>query len=232
MVRSWFQNRSVPELVSAAGMTPMPADVTECESRARSGRPLDPTRDDAIRAVVLQCLAEVGYEQLTMDMVAARARAGKGALYRRWASKTELVVDAVNRHRSLDFVPTGSLRGDLDALISALPDRRRKDEARVYTSLLAVAQHNPELARAIRAHFMEPRHSALRRILELAAERGELSPTADVDLIVEIIPAIVSARLLLAPQSVDAAFIARLINNVVYPLAAGAGALVPSESAC
>ena len=47
----------------------------------------------------LEGLAEVGYDRLSMDAIAARAHAGKGALYRRWPSKAALVVDAINAWR-------------------------------------------------------------------------------------------------------------------------------------
>ena len=64
------------------------------------GRPPDPNREAAILRAALEGLAEYGYDRLTMDEIAARARAGKGALYRRWSSKAALVVDAVIAWRS------------------------------------------------------------------------------------------------------------------------------------
>ncbi|WP_297546447.1 helix-turn-helix domain-containing protein [Amycolatopsis sp.] len=55
-------------------------------------------REDAILLAVLELLAEVGYDQMTMDGVAARAHASKATIYRRWPGKAELVVTAVKRH--------------------------------------------------------------------------------------------------------------------------------------
>jgi AcrR family transcriptional regulator len=67
------------------------------KARGRGGRSLDSSRDLALREAALALLAEVGYDRLTMDAVAARARAGKTTIYRRWPGKAELVVDAGGR---------------------------------------------------------------------------------------------------------------------------------------
>ena len=74
------------------------------ESRAGRGRPLDASRDAAIMQAALEGLAELGYDRLTMDEIAAHAHAGKGALYRRWPSKATLVVDALVAWRE-QFAP-------------------------------------------------------------------------------------------------------------------------------
>ena len=81
------------------------------KTRGRGGRSLDSSRDLVLREAALALLAEVGYDRLTMDAVAARARAGKTTIYRRWAGKAELVVDALNSLKGGRGSPgTGSLR--------------------------------------------------------------------------------------------------------------------------
>ena len=88
-------------------------------------------------------LAETGYDGMTIDMVAARAKAGKATLYRRWASKAELVLDAVACMKSsdvdLDRLPdTGTLRGDAGRCDEALEwyrialDRNGSEPAREF----------------------------------------------------------------------------------------------------
>src|ERR1700679_3413043 len=83
------------------------------------GRPLDASRDDALRASALDLLATIGYDRLTIDKIAAHAGAGKATIYRRWSGKAELIVDALMCQKgALPAAPdTGSLRGDLTALI-------------------------------------------------------------------------------------------------------------------
>ena len=94
------------------------------------GRKRDHTRDPEILDAALDVLAETGYDGMTIDMVAARAKAGKATLYRRWPSKAELVIDAVACMKAgdldLDDLPdTGTLRGDLVAMIR--PPTHRRD---------------------------------------------------------------------------------------------------------
>ncbi|MBN9376091.1 MAG: helix-turn-helix transcriptional regulator, partial [Cellulomonas sp.] len=83
----------------------------------RLGRPRDMTRDAEILQAARDELAERGYERMTVAAVAARAGAGKATVYRRWASKAELVLDAAmctaDTALTIDRVPdTGSLAGD------------------------------------------------------------------------------------------------------------------------
>ena len=58
------------------------------------------TRETAILQATLELLAESGYDQLTIDAVAARARCSKATIYRRWPGKAALVITAVRRHRT------------------------------------------------------------------------------------------------------------------------------------
>src|ERR1700730_6730586 len=81
------------------------------------------SRDPESLRAALDVLAETGYERMTMDAVAARARTGKATIYRRWASKAQLVVDAIASAGHMGVTTqraslpdTGSLRGDLLAL--------------------------------------------------------------------------------------------------------------------
>ena len=89
------------------------------------GRKRDHTRDPEILAAALEILAETGFDGMTIDMVATRAKAGKATLYRRWPSKNELVIDAVACMKQADLdqsrLPdTGTLRGDLVAMMGTL----------------------------------------------------------------------------------------------------------------
>ena len=69
--------------------------IEQAEAKPRLGRKRDHTRDPEILDVALDVLAETGYDGMTIDMVATRAKAGKATLYRRWPSKADLVLDAV-----------------------------------------------------------------------------------------------------------------------------------------
>src|SRR3954468_14483852 len=114
------RNRSVPFLARGGAVS---EKVTPLRPRVEG------EREEQILDATVDLLLEVGYDRLTMDSVAARAKAGKATLYRRWCSKQRLVVDAVNRSKRAVVGPppdTGSLRIDLvrcfsgpDAIIPA-----------------------------------------------------------------------------------------------------------------
>src|SRR3954451_6638713 len=74
-------------------------------------------REDEILDATVRLLMDVGYDRLTMDAVAAAARASKATLYRRWETKASLVLEAVLAQKGPadDLPDTGSLRGDLIA---------------------------------------------------------------------------------------------------------------------
>ncbi len=72
-------------------------------------------------------LVEVGFANLTMESVAARAQTGIAVLYRRWANKHELVLAAIAHYGSahpIEIADTGTLRGDLLALVTAFSEAR------------------------------------------------------------------------------------------------------------
>src|SRR6185369_837996 len=89
--------------------------MTESMSRPR----MEGAREREVLLGTLDLLAELGYDRLTLDAVAARTRASKATLYRRWASKAALVTEAVALlgPADLELPDTGSLRADLLAMV-------------------------------------------------------------------------------------------------------------------
>jgi AcrR family transcriptional regulator len=189
--------------------------------RPPKGRPLDRSRDPAILAAALEVLSEHGYDRLTMDMVAARARAGKAALYRRWSSKAELVVDALALHHSTLLEPdTGTLLGDLEALLEqGQPPEDDYLGTSIIAGLATACGRDPELARALNDRFLETGHTVLRLVLERAVDRGEVPGGRDLGFIIEIIPALFFSRVLTSGKPPDKAFAHRIVHEVIYPLA-------------
>src|SRR3954451_7532673 len=88
--------------------------MTPAEAATHLRPRVEGDRERQILDAALEVLAEVGYDRLTMDAVAHRAKASKATLYRRWNSKATLVVEALARTKGVPVVPdTGDLRGDL-----------------------------------------------------------------------------------------------------------------------
>jgi len=188
---------------------------------AATRRPrIEGDREAEILDAAVGVLADVGYDRLTMDSVAAQAKASKASLYRRWQNKAALVVDAVSRARGMpaaDAPSTGALRDDLVATwcgrggwSSALP-------MSVMCGVMTALHTDDELAAAFREGFLAPRQAFARRIFEAASDRGEIAEGVDLDLVMSLLPAICVQQELLGNRSVDDAFVLRVIDSVVLP---------------
>ena len=191
--------------------------------RSGGGRPLDSSRHAAILEAALEGLAERGYDLLTMEEIAVRARAGKGALYRRWPSKAALVADAVLAWREklgpVTIPDTGSLRGDIEASLEALPKFGPAEQRQVAVlfGLVTAARRDPELGRLLSSVIVERPRQAVAQMLERAATRGEISRGRDVSLVSDLVIAMSSMRFLFG-QTPDRDFVRRVFDELVYPL--------------
>jgi AcrR family transcriptional regulator len=189
------------------------------------GRKRDLTRDPAILEAAIDVLAEAGYEGMTIDMVAARAKAGKATLYRRWSSKAELVIDAVGCMKKAYYdeagIPdTGTVRGDLIALVRPQAFSDGEKDLQVLVGVVSMFAREPQLVEAVRGTFIEPRVRAYRQLLQRAIERGEIRSDVDVEMLATIGPAMAIFRLLILRKPVDREFLISLIDDIVIPACA------------
>jgi AcrR family transcriptional regulator len=189
----------------------------------RGGRYLDSSRDPILRETALVLLAEVGYDRLTMDAVAARARAGKTTIYRRWPGKAELVVDALNSLKGVPDIPdTGSLRQDLRVLAESITSAESRFGAQVTIGMLNALAHDAELRRVFQEKFIAPRMAAFRTVFERAVARGEMPDGHDLDLLARLFPALALHQLAMSGELPDTRFAGQIMDEVVYPLATAA----------
>ena len=190
-------------------------DAPEATSRPRVEGP----REQEILRATLDLLGETGYDRLTLDAVAARAKASKATLYRRWTSKAELVVEAMLCAAEVGpaLPDSGSLRDDLLAMASqkGLFDPARAD---AFCGLATAISHDRQLAEALRARFLDPRNDHLRALLERGLARGQVRPDADIDLVVTLIPAMVLFQLTYGDPSTPVQdVIVRVIDELLLP---------------
>lgn len=184
------------------------------------GRHLDASRDDALRAAALELLAEVGYDRLTMDAVAARAHAGKTTIYRRWSGKAELIADALKHAKGApEFPDTGSLREDLGAVIKSVTGSDEQFDARVTIGVVNAVARDPELREVFRDRVLAHRMAGMRAVFERAVHRGDMPDGHDLDLLASLVPALVLQYLLTWGEPPGAEFARRIVDHVVLPLA-------------
>lgn len=185
-------------------------------SARHPGRPRDPETERRILEIVLQQLAEEGYNRMSVDSVAAAAGASKPTLYRRWPSKADMATAAVRTLQLAEpLVDTGTAKGDL---IGVLENFRRSltrpNGLALVGTVLAEEAHTPELLQFFRERLVAPRRLMLRRILERAHAGGELRSGADLEAAVVLLVGAFYARYL-AASKIPAGF-ARDIVEVVW----------------
>jgi AcrR family transcriptional regulator len=170
------------------------------------GRPRDTRADRAILDATLELIAERGVYEFRTEDVAVRARVGKGAIYRRYRSKEELVAAAVEAlvEEEILVPDTGSTRGDLLALMrEAVALYRGSRAARVMPNLIGAMAQKPELAHAVRDGFLARRRTALAAVVRRGVERGDLRSDLDVELALDVLGGPLFYRLLVTGGPID-----------------------------
>jgi AcrR family transcriptional regulator len=176
-------------------------------------------REQAIIDATLYLLAEIGYEAMTMDAVAAHARASKATIYRRWQGKPQLVGDALRRcgpGPQVEIPHTGSLRGDLVAMLRHLRDRFAEGDRALLAGVLHAMQRDPELAGIMRTQLAEKRAALLAEIKRRALLYG-IDPVG-IKQVAEVMPGSMMMRLLVTGDPVDDEFVTDMVDHVLIPL--------------
>lgn len=180
---------------------------------ARTGRPRSTAADAAILEATRASLVDLGWSKLTMGDVAARAGVAKTTLYRRWAGKNELVVDAVAvLFDELELPDLGSLAADVQGVVLQFAALLERPETR--TALMAVvaeSTRDDSLRRRIRSAIVDRQKRLVLLGRERAQARGELryeddasAAARNADLIFDVIAGAVVHRTLVSAEPVDA----------------------------
>ena len=188
-------------------------------------------REEAILNAAIELVAEIGYDRITVDRIAARAKASKTTMYSRWTGKAELVAEALRRHAegpAAIVEDTGSLRGDLLATLGRLVHSIAGHGGPSLLGLLEAVRDHDELRVLIAAQIHTASEHAAELICARAVARGELaSPAASAAMILRLAIADLLLQTLLAGSSPGADAQERLTDDVLMPLlaraAAGAG---------
>jgi AcrR family transcriptional regulator len=168
-----FEPTNVSSLEDAIAPSP--------EIARKPGRPRDGKADLIILQATWAEVAVHGLQGFSVDKVAVRAGVSKATIYRRWATKEALVLDAWRRAEAQLTVPqTGSLIGDLTNMHEQFEAHRLDQPLMILVpQMLAAAQQNPELGEQFRA-FLTDIRSPWHVVFANAQKRGEIR--SDVDL--------------------------------------------------
>ncbi|ULP48475.1 TetR/AcrR family transcriptional regulator [Mycolicibacter virginiensis] len=175
-------------------------------------------REVELLEITLALLQENGYDRLTVDAVAATARASKATVYRRWPSKAELVLAAFTEGIRQVAVPpeTGTLRGDLLRL-GELVCQQVAQHAGTLRAVLVEVSRNPALNEVMQSHFVDQRKALVLYILGQAVDRGEIEADAIDDDLWDVLPGYLIFRSLVSGRMPTAQTVANLVDQVVLP---------------
>ncbi|MER6598486.1 TetR/AcrR family transcriptional regulator [Streptomyces parvus] len=194
----------------------------------RTGRPRSTAADAAILDATRESLVDLGWSKLTMSDVATRAGVAKTTLYRRWAGKNELVVDAVAvLFDELELPDRGSLAADVQGVVLQFAALLERPEAR--TALMAVvaeSTRDDSLRRRIRSAIVDRQKRLVLVGRERAQARGELryeddasAAARNADLIFDVIAGAVVHRTLVSAEPVDAEWASGFTSLLLLGLA-------------
>lgn len=168
-----------------------------------------------------QLIAE-GYEHFTIDTVAARARTSKPVLYRRWKTRDDLLRATV-RHVGAASAPsipdTGTLRGDLLALLANANSTTRNPVAALVSSMLGsyYNQTGPTPAE-LREAFLSQRGSAVEQVVNRAVERGEVDPARLTPRIIALPFDLFRNEMMMTLKPVPDHVLRQIVDDIFIPL--------------
>src|SRR3954452_579696 len=192
--------------------------MTPAEAAAAARPRIEGDREQQILDAALDVLADVGYDRLTMDAVASRAKASKATLYRRWNSKAKLVVESLARMKTAPVVPdSGDLHTDLLMAFCGMGGLTDHDTTSTLGAVITAVNTDPEFAHEFREQVVAPKSRVSRTVFERALARGDLRPDIDLDLVVPALAGIVLHRVFILGERPDAALVERAIDQIILP---------------
>lgn len=183
------------------------------------GRPRDPKVEGRAYAAAMELYAEIGIAGMTFDAIAARAKVGKPALYRRWSSVQELLLSAFARSaQERGLVDTGTLRGDLVLFARVVLGLLVDDPGLASIRLVMDARMRPELFPHLSDSSIGHAFRSAREIVPRAVERGDLPAGSSPTMLIEVLVGGILIRVLTGsistdtPEAVDEAYVEALVD--------------------
>jgi AcrR family transcriptional regulator len=176
----------------------------------------------AIFEAALEQLRAVGWRRLTMEGVAACAQTGKAALYRRWASKEDLIVAAIEN--SLPPPPgvpdLGSVHAELSWLMNRIHTTMYSPPGCALRAIMNEIEHEHAKVfhELVQRMVFDPSRAAMAQVVRRGIERGDVRPDADVELLTDIGPAMLMYRAKVCGGEVPADYPDRLVDHALMPM--------------
>jgi len=187
------------------------------EEVRRPGRPRSEQAEQAIIDAALELFGERGVDGVCVEAVAARAGVGKATIYRRWASKEELLIAALGSMKAPMSDPdTGSARDDLVELLSVLvQDVADPRFSRQFAMLHGEGEAHPRILARYTETVTEPRRQVIRTVLRRGIARRELRADLDIEVAMLALTGAVMARSKHDPTPASPGFATRVVDELL-----------------
>ena len=175
---------------------------------------------ERVLTATLDLLMESGLGELTIDDISRRSGVAKTTIYRHWANRSALVIDACSRMTDSQETPpdTGSLEGDLRAILTSIADLLGTARwSSILPSIVDAAEHDPEFA-DIHSRIQRGHAAPLRAALDRAALKAEIPPAADRDAIAAALLGPLFYRRWFSREQIDAEFVEMIIRSAIAGL--------------
>jgi AcrR family transcriptional regulator len=184
------------------------------------GRPRSPETQEKILKAAYEMLNEVGFMNLTIEGVAARAEVGKPTIYRRWKTKAALAMDAFLEavNPEIAFPDTDSVIEDFRQQMYKIAKLMNSPRGEVLASVIGCGQSNEELIAAFRDNWLTPRRNEAKKVFQRGVTRGELREGIDAEVAIDALYSPLFYRLLLKHQPLTDKFVDELIEVVMKGL--------------
>ena len=181
------------------------------------GRPRSPETRAKILKAAYEMLNEVGFMDLTIEGVAARAEVGKPTIYRRWKTKAALSMDAFLEavNPELAFPDTGMVSEDFREQMQKIVKLMNSPRGEVLASVIGCGQADEELIAAFRENWLTPRRKDAKGIFQRGVERGELKEGIDAEIVIDALYSPLFYRLLLKHQPLTDELVDELVDVVM-----------------
>lgn len=194
--------------------------MTESTPGRRRGDDLE----HAIFDAALAELAEVGYANVRMEAVAARAKAGKASLYKRWPDRARL-IQAAARYKATEveptFEPSGDLRGDMRKIMRHIAAQQATPFGEAIRGWIGELKSTPdEVTEDLRTRIETPRIRIFAKIYEDGVKRGTVKPEALHPRVVNLAPGLLTHYFLTRAEPADDDVIEEFLDHVLMPLIA------------
>lgn len=186
----------------------------------RRPRRRGPALEQPIYEAVLTELAQFGFAGMSVERVAGRAGTGKSAIYRRWATKRDLVADTLAHTIPAPAPPApgGDLRTDLLGFFRQLAAALNGPAGTALRAGVEDVPREPQLCSALRAQVIEPYARVLRDLVADSITRGQARLGAAAPECLAAGPALLRQHLRDHGQPIPDELIVRIVDNALLPM--------------